>query len=80
MSARVEIRLAEKTDVKDILKIYAPFVLNTSVSFEEEVPSAEGFWKRMEQVLNKAPWMVCIIDGELAGYGYAGDGIPNPAR
>jgi len=65
------IRLAEKRDVPGILEIYAPFILNTSVTFEESVPDEESFWKRMQEIMTELPILVCEIDGRIAGYAYA---------
>jgi phosphinothricin acetyltransferase len=65
------IRLAEKRDVPGILEIYAPFILNTSVTFEETVPDEESFWKRMQDIMAELPLLVCEIDKWIAGYAYA---------
>ena len=49
MNRTVMIRLATPEDAAEILKIYAPYVENTAISFEYEVPSEEEFrneeWK-----------------------------------
>lgn len=68
----IKIRLAEENDVSAMLRIYAPFVEQTSVSFEEEVPTEAAFWIRIEHVLREAPWLVCAIDERVVGYAYAG--------
>ena len=39
----MEIRIASVEDAKAIRKIYAPYVSDTGVSFEYEVPSVEEF-------------------------------------
>lgn len=65
------IRLAEKQDIPEILEIYSPFILNTSVTFEEEIPTAESFWERMQGIMADLPFLVCVIDGRIAGYAYA---------
>ncbi len=65
------IRLAEKRDVSGILEIYVPFILETSVTFEEEVPSEESFWERIQGIMAELPYLVCEIDGRIAGYAYA---------
>ena len=67
----VTIRLAEKRDVPGILEIYAPFILDTSVTFEETVPSEESFWERMQEIMKELPYLVCEIDGKITGYAYA---------
>ncbi|MGE5428040.1 MAG: N-acetyltransferase family protein [Methylococcaceae bacterium] len=65
------IRLAEERDVKGILEIYIPFILDTTVTFEETVPDEASFWKRMQDIMEELPFLVCEIDGRIAGYAYA---------
>jgi phosphinothricin acetyltransferase len=65
------IRLAERRDVPGILEIYAPFILNTAVTFEETVPDEESFWQRIQGIMEELPYLVCEIDGQIAGYAYA---------
>jgi L-amino acid N-acyltransferase YncA len=65
------IRLAERRDVPGILEIYSPFILETAVTFEEIVPNEESFWKRIQEIMNELPYLVCEIDGRIAGYAYA---------
>lgn len=66
-----DIRLAEQRDVPGILAIYAPFVLETAVTFEEVVPDEGSFWKRMQGIMAELPFLVCEIDSQIAGYAYA---------
>lgn len=65
------IRLAERSDIPGILEIYSPFILETAVTFEEEIPSEESFWARMQGIMAELPFLVCEIDGRVAGYAYA---------
>ena len=65
------IRLAEKRDVPEILDIYAPYILDTAVTFEEIVPDEESFWERIQGIMAELPYLVCEIDGRIAGYAYA---------
>lgn len=71
MSEKIGIRLATLEDAEAILNIYAKYVSDTTVSFEVEVPTVEAFQKRMEQIQAQFPWLVCEIDGVVAGYAYA---------
>ena len=68
---KATIRLAEKRDVPGILEIYAPFILDTAVTFEETVPDEESFWKRIQEIMEDLPFLVCEIDDRIAGYAYA---------
>ena len=65
------IRLAEQSDVPGILEIYAPFILDTAVTFEETVPEEPAFWERIQGIMSELPYLVCEINGKIAGYAYA---------
>jgi L-amino acid N-acyltransferase YncA len=64
------IRIATTDDSEPILKIYAPYIENTSHTFETEVPSVDSFKERISSYLQNWPWLVCEIDGVIAGYAY----------
>ncbi len=65
------IRMATSSDAEGILAIYAPYIANTSFTFETEVPPFNEFAGRIHKYLQKWPWLVCEIDGMIAGYCYA---------
>lgn len=65
------IRLAVVEDANGILQIYAPFITQTVVTFECRVPQPEDFRQRIAAGLQKYPWLLCEIDGRIAGYAYA---------
>ena len=65
-------RTARPEDAEELLKIYAPYVENTAITFEYEVPSIEEFQQRIENTLRKYPYFVAEQDGKPAGYAYAG--------
>jgi L-amino acid N-acyltransferase YncA len=65
------IRLAKDADAVSILDIYAPYILNTSFTFETEVPESEAFSRRIVACLQDWPWLICEVGGALAGYAYA---------
>jgi L-amino acid N-acyltransferase YncA len=64
------IRLATESDAASILDIYSPYIEKTSFTFETEVPSPDEFKKRISSYLQNWPWLVCEIDGKVAGYAY----------
>jgi len=66
------IRIATINDAAGMLEIYAPFILNSGITQETEVPSVEEFQKRILSNLRERPWLVCEIDKQIAGYAYAG--------
>ena len=66
----VIVRVAKKEDAKAILEIYKPYILQTAFSFETEVPSVDEFSARIEKYLQKYPWLVAEIKGQITGYVY----------
>ncbi|MCG4822320.1 GNAT family N-acetyltransferase [Streptococcus gordonii] len=67
----MEIRLAKPSDARSLLDIYAPYVENTAITFEYEVPIIEDFAIRIEKTLEKYPYLVAEEDGVVLGYAYA---------
>lgn len=69
----LQIRVATLEDAEQILKIYAPYVENTAISFEYDVPSIDEFKKRIETTLQKYPYLVAENENkEIVGYCYCG--------
>ena len=69
--SEIILRPATVDDAAAMLAIYAPYVIQTTVSSEYDAPTLEEFTRRIRTFTEKLPWLVCIIDGEVAGYGYA---------
>ena len=69
--SEIILRPATVDDAAEMLAIYAPYVIQTTVSSEYDAPTLEEFTRRIRTFTEKLPWLVCIIDGEVAGYGYA---------
>ena len=65
------IRPALPEDAAALLDIYAPYVRETAITFECEVPSPEEFRGRVEAVLRTHPYLVAEAEGEITGYAYA---------
>ncbi len=66
------IRVATPADAEALLAIYAPYVRETAITFEWDVPSVEEFRTRIERTLEKYPYLVAETDGRIVGYTYAG--------
>lgn len=71
------IRVARLDDAPALAAIYAPYVLDTTITFEEVPPSAEEMAVRLTTTLKTLPWLVAVIEGEVVGYAYA---APHRAR
>lgn len=67
----MRIRYAIPEDAEKLLAIYAPYVQNTSITFEYTVPTAEEFRRRIVSTLEGYPYLVLEDDsGEPVGYSY----------
>ncbi len=67
----ITLRLARETDAEAILSIYGPYIRDTAVTFECEVPTAEAFARRIREISEDYPYLACETEGALIGYGYA---------
>ena len=66
------IRLATMDDGSAIARIYRPSVTDSTTSFELVAPDAAEMASRVARVLERTPWLVCEMRGEVVGYAYAG--------
>lgn len=67
----MEIRLASIEDAAAIRAIYAPYIENTAISFEYEVPSLAEMEKRIATTLENYPYLVAVENDRIVGYAYA---------
>ena len=65
------IRIATEADVPEILAIYAPYVENTTITFEYDVPCKREFMQRFLTITAQFPWLVWEEAGKILGYAYA---------
>lgn len=68
---QINIRAAHREDAKALLEIYAPYVEQTAITFEYEVPDVAEFERRIEMTLERYPYLVAEVAGEPMGYAYA---------
>ena len=73
------IRLATENDVPEILALYAPYIMNTTITFEYDVPCKKDFLQRFYSVTEQFPWLVWEENGEILGYTYATRPFPRAA-
>ncbi len=62
------IRPAEERDAEACAAIYAPYVRDTTISFEAEPPTEMA--ARIAKATKSYAWLVLEIDGEVVGYAY----------
>jgi phosphinothricin acetyltransferase len=69
---RLDIRPATASDGEALARIYKPYILNTVVTFEEELVSAAQMAQRVVEVQTLSlPWLVGECQGQVLGYAYA---------
>jgi phosphinothricin acetyltransferase len=65
------VRAVKPEDAESILKIYSPYVANTSVTFETEIPTIDDMRGRIRNISSVYPWYVYEEKNEVRGYAYA---------
>lgn len=65
------LRMATRKDIPQMLAIYAPYVENTTYSFEYTVPTLEEFTRRYDAYTTQFPWLIWEEQGQILGYAYA---------
>jgi L-amino acid N-acyltransferase YncA len=74
------IRTAEPRDIAAITRIYAHAVEHGTASFELEAPDEAEIARRYKTLREgRFPFIVADVDGQVAGYAYAGPYRPRPA-
>ncbi len=66
----MHIRMAGMEDLTAILSIYGQYI-DTPITFEYTLPDEAAFAARMAGILGEYPYLICEIEGEVAGYAYA---------
>jgi phosphinothricin acetyltransferase len=69
MAARVP--PANAADAAACVEIYRPYVLDTVITFETDVPTVEEMADRIAGARVRHEWLVLEVDGDVAGYAYA---------
>lgn len=75
--AGATLRDATPADAAACASIYAPYVLDTAITFELDPPSAVEMGARIDAALSTHAWLVLEVDGRVVGYAY---GSPFRAR
>ncbi len=73
------VRVATEADVEAIATIYAPYVLETAISFDESPPSPDEMQRRISSIQETYPFLV-FDDGQgVSGYAYGSMHRAKPA-
>jgi len=65
------VRIVKPEDAESILKIYSPYVTDSSITFEIEPPSIHEMTGRIENISRVYPWFVYEENNSVSGYAYA---------
>jgi L-amino acid N-acyltransferase YncA len=68
----MKVRDANEHDAEACAAIYAPYVTDTTITFEYEPPSAAEMARRIAAAQRAHAWLVLEDDGRVVGYAYAG--------
>jgi L-amino acid N-acyltransferase YncA len=68
----MKVRDANAHDAEACAAIYAPYVTDTTITFEYEPPSAAEMARRIAAAQRAHAWLVLEDDGRVVGYAYAG--------
>ena len=67
----LKIRPVTLKDAPELVRIYAPYVEKTAITFEYQVPTIEEFEGRIDKILQHFPYLVAEEDGHILAYAYA---------
>lgn len=72
----IRLRAAVPSDIPSFLAIYAPYITDTTYSFEYTVPSLSDFAVRFATVTSRFPWIAAVDKDtsgreQIVGYAYA---------
>ncbi len=78
--AGIMVRAAIPADTEAVAAIYAHYVTDTVVTFEEVPPAAADWRRRLDDLAGRnLPFLVAEQDGAVRGYAYASPWRPRPA-
>jgi L-amino acid N-acyltransferase YncA len=66
------VRPATAADAGACAAIYAPYVTDTAITFETEVPSATEMARRIVEAGERHAWLVLEVGGRVVGYAHGG--------
>jgi L-amino acid N-acyltransferase YncA len=67
------VRSATVDDAEACAAIYAPYVTDTAITFETEVPTPHEMAARIAKALERHAWFVAEDGGRVVGYAYGGE-------
>ena len=71
MNTNLLVRMATEIDAEKILEIYSPYVMDTAITFEYEIPPVADLSKRIKDTLQMYPYLVALEEQCIVGFAYA---------
>ncbi|AXI26546.1 GNAT family N-acetyltransferase [Gemella sp. ND 6198] len=75
----IEIRTVDLEDAQKLVDIYRPYVEETAITFDYEVPNIHEFEEKISKTMQKYPFLVAVENKKILGYTYAGEFYPKRA-
>jgi L-amino acid N-acyltransferase YncA len=69
----MDVRQIHLGDAPAVQAIYVPYVISSTISFEEVPPDIAEMERRIAAILLKYPYLVAEVDGQVVGYAYASE-------
>ena len=69
----MDVRQIFMGDASAVQAIYAPYVSDTTISFEDIPPDIAEVERRIAAILPRYPYLVAEMDGRVIGYAYASE-------
>lgn len=79
MTGRRVVRAGTEHDAAACAAIYAPYVRDTTISFETDPPTSAEMAGRIADAQRSHAWLVLEDDGRVVGYAYGGPFNPRAA-
>jgi L-amino acid N-acyltransferase YncA len=70
-NSKFTIRIAVPSDAPAVQSIYAPYVLDTAITFDTVVPEVHQLEVLIAKTLERYPWLVAESGGKVIGYACA---------
>lgn len=70
MVRTISVRQAVEQDAAAVTRVYAPYVEQTAVSFEETAPTEDEMAARIKKARSRWQWLVAEQNGAVVGYAY----------
>ncbi|WP_446786503.1 N-acetyltransferase family protein [Macellibacteroides fermentans] len=63
--------MATAADAPGIREIYAPYIMDTAITFEYEIPTISELSARISDTIQRYPYLVAVEKDCIVGFAYA---------